>query len=299
MTIETTIDQIRQLVETTDVPFETNAKIGDHTVSFFFRTKSIAIDVVGDVKFEYKKSQQLKTFDLRDNYSIRLISIYNHEWINKHDKIADLITNALGKYDRRIYARTCVIADIDNKTYHQFLEQNHLQGPVASSIRRGLYTKDMSTLVAVIGFGPNRFKKNEFELHRYCVHRRWKATGAFSKMIKQCGIDHFISYIDIAHFTGNGYRSIGFRQTDVSYPSYVYVKDGKVLSRISCQKHKLHKRFADFDPNDTETATMEKHGWTQVFDCGCLKMEYSTKHDQPNQESTTNDNAIDNCPDQL
>ena len=285
-TFETTIDQVRDVLKSTGIEFQCDHKIGDHTVTFYVESKKTAIDVVPDIKFANKRQQQSKTFDLRDNHDVRLISVYNHEWINKRDKLTDLITGALGKYEKRIYARTCVIADIDSKTYRSFLEENHLQGAInASSICQGLYTGDMSTLVAVIGFGPNRFKKDEFELHRYCVHRRWQVTGAFSKMIEHCGIKHFISYIDIAHFTGNGYKAIGFEQTDISYPSYVYVKDGVVLSRISCQKHKLSKRFKDFDPNDTETQTMEKHGWTQVFDCGCLKMTYGGTEEQVDEKN--------------
>lgn len=284
--IETTIDQVCDVLKSKQIDFQRDYTIGDHKVTFYVESNKIAIDIVPDIKFENKRYQQLKTFDLRDNHNVRLISVYNHEWVNKRDKIVDLIIGALGKYDRRIYARTCVIADIDSRTYREFLEQNHLQGAInASSVCRGLYTSDMSTLIAVIGFGPNRFKKNEFELHRYCVRRKWQVIGGFSKMVKHCGIKHFISYIDIAHFTGNGYRSIGFEQTDITYPSYVYVKDGVVLSRISCQKHKLSKRFDDFDPKDTETQTMEKHGWTQVFDCGCLKMTYGGVSDEQKDDS--------------
>lgn len=69
---------------------------------------------------------------------IRLIHIFEHEWVNSKDKIKALIRSALGIFSEKIYARKCQVKPISSKEYSQFLDAYHLQGSVNSSIRYGL-----------------------------------------------------------------------------------------------------------------------------------------------------------------
>jgi hypothetical protein len=43
---------------------------------------------------------------------IQLIHIFEDEWINKQDIVKDRIKNILGIYDKKIFARKCVIKEI-------------------------------------------------------------------------------------------------------------------------------------------------------------------------------------------
>ena len=157
------------------------------------------------------------------------------------------------------------------------LELYHLQGPVKSSIRYGLFYQD--ELVAVIGFGQSRFKKGELELHRYCVKSDYQIIGGFSKLIKHScqenNIKEFVSFIDLAHYNGKGYKKIGFTKISVTKPSYVYVKGDQILSRIYCQKYKLKKLLGDqYNPDYTESQNMTLAGYYKIFDSGNLKVKY-------------------------
>jgi hypothetical protein len=209
---------------------------------------------------------------------IKLIHIFEHEWVNSKDKIKALIRSALGIFSEKIYARKCQVKPISSKEYSQFLDAYHLQGSVNSSIRYGLYYQN--DLVSVIGFGKSRFKKNELELYRYCVKSDYQIIGGFSKLIKHAckytSIDEFISYVDLAHFNGQGYKKVGFRKVSVTAPSYIYVKAYSVLSRQQAQKHLLPALLGStYDSSLSESQNMQLAGYYKVYDVGNLKVAYT------------------------
>lgn len=208
---------------------------------------------------------------------IRLIHIFEHEWLFNRDKIKSLIRSALGIYSIRLYARKCQIKPIDADTYRQFLLANHLQCAVNSSIRYGLFYQD--ELVSVIGFGKSRFKKDEIELHRYCVKANYQIVGGFSKLIKYvCVNEHitkFVSYVDFSHFNGRGYKKAGFTLEYLTQPSYIYIKGSEIKSRMQCQKHKLSAFLSAYYDDLSESDNMRLNGWYKVYDCGNLKLKYT------------------------
>lgn len=208
---------------------------------------------------------------------IRLIHIFEHEWLFNRDKIKSLIRSALGIYSIRLYARKCQIKPIGADMYRQFLLANHLQCAVNSSIRYGLFYQD--ELVSVIGFGKSRFKKDEIELHRYCVKANYQIVGGFSKLIKYvCVNEHitkFVSYVDFSHFNGRGYKKAGFTLEYLTQPSYIYIKGSEIKSRMQCQKHKLSAFLSAYYDDLSESDNMRLNGWYKVYDCGNLKLKYT------------------------
>jgi len=179
----------------------------------------------------------------------------------------------LGEYENKIYARQCVIKEVDHNTTDNFLNINHIQGKVKSTYNLGLYYKN--ELVQLICLGSSRFKKNEVELLRMCTKLNTQVVGGFSKLMMHQPYTEVISYLDRSKFSGNGYKAIGFTVISTSRPSYKYYKDNIELNRIAAQKHKLPKLLGDdFNPDETESQNMQRCGWFQVFDCGTLKLKY-------------------------
>lgn len=217
---------------------------------------------------------------LCNHAGIRLIHIFEYEWDFNQKKIKALIRSALGLYKTRLYARQCVVKPISSKDYRVFLSEYHLQGAVNSSIRYGLFYKD--ELVSVVGFGKSRYKASETELLRFCTKSDYQVIGGFSKLITHaCKLNNmhsFISYIDLAHFHGRGYKKVGFEKVSVTKPSYVYIKGNSVLSRYQCQKHKLEKLLGTaYNESLTETENMVLARYMKVYDSGTLKVVYNYK----------------------
>ena len=208
-----------------------------------------------------------------EELGIRLIHFTDFEWVNKTDICKSIILSALGEYKNKIYARQCVIKEVDHNTTDNFLNINHIQGKVKSTYNLGLYYKN--ELVQLICLGSSRFKKNEVELLRMCTKLNTQVVGGFSKLMMHQPYTEVISYLDRSKFSGNGYKAIGFTVISTSRPSYKYYKDNIEFNRIAAQKHKLPKLLGDdFNPDETESQNMQRCGWFQVFDCGTLKLKY-------------------------
>lgn len=251
---------------------------GKRELDIYIPEKNLAIEYNGNwfhsAEKRGDKFHQEKTLEC-ERLGIRLIHIFQWEWHYDRPKMEALIKSALGIFDHTIYARQCVVKEIDTQTYNEFLELYHIQGGINSKVRLGLYHND--ELVSVIGFGASRFEKNIDELHRYCVKPGYRIIGGFSRLLKHSGITKCISYVDASHFDGHGYEAVGFKRIGVTPPGYVYTKGNEMLSRYQCQKSMLPKLLGErFDSNLTEVENMISNGYMMVYNSGNYKYLYDT-----------------------
>lgn len=230
---------------------------------------------------KYKDYHLYKTERCEEN-NIQLIHILDYEWIFKKPILQSMILNKLGKTSNKIYARKCVIKQInDTKIIKQFLNDNHMQGYTHSSINLGLYYMDK--LVSLMTFSKNRFKKNsnELEMVRFCNILNTNIIGGASKLFKHFIKHHnpsnlpILSFADRRFFDGRLYKLLNFSFIGKTSPSYIYWKNNIILNRMSCQKHKLNKLLDKFDPTKTEYNNMLDNGWRRVWDSGNLKWVYN------------------------
>lgn len=211
--------------------------------------------------------------DACEKIGIQLIHIFEDEWLYKQDIVKSRIDTLLG-ISKRIYARKCTIAEVPSKVAEQFLTINHLQGPVNSRYRYGLYYN--SELVSLMTFGKSRFA-NEFELHRFCNKLGTTVVGGASRLFKyflkmNSDIKEIISFADRRWSIGKLYERLGFKLVDKTVPSYYYIIDGIRHNRIEFQKHKLVQ--SGFDPTKTEHEIMLERKIYRIYDCGNLKYLY-------------------------
>lgn len=249
-------------------------------LDIYIPQKKVAIEFNGNYwhSLEYKPSgyHQEKSLECQKR-GIRLIHIFEWEWDTKRDKIESLLKNILGVYDEVIYARDTEFKEITSTEYSDFLLHYHLQGAVNSEYRFALFYR--GSIVSVMGIGKSRFNGNEIELHRYCVKSGVRIVGGFSKLLKNAmdsiKINRLVSYVDIGHFDGSGYKAVGFKEIGLTTPNYVYVDEEKVLSRYQCQKHKLPQLLGEgYCPELTEWENMYINGFAKIEDCGNYKFEY-------------------------
>lgn len=215
----------------------------------------------------------LNKTELCEKQGIQLIHVFEDEWIEKQEIVKDRIKSILGIYEKRIYARKCIIKEVNSKESNQFLEANHLQGKDGASIRYGLFYQD--ELVSVMTFGKPRFNKNyEWELIRFASKLGTQIVGGANKLLKFFKKNHdgsIISYADRRYSIGKLYESMGFKLLSVSAPNYWWTKQRQKLSRYQCQKHKLSVILKDsFNPELSETENMMFNGYDKIYDCGNL-----------------------------
>ena len=224
------------------------------------------------------RTYHLKKTQACEDSGIHLIHIFEDEWIQRRDVVLSRLEAILGRVRNRVFAKKCEVREIDSTVAKVFLEENHLQGYVGSSISFGLY-KD-TELYSVMSFsrGRSHISKNyDWELTRFASVKGVLVVGGASKLftafIRKNSPTEVVSYADRRWSQGGLYKSLGFEYVRASEPSYWYIKSGKRYHRSTFTKHKLVD--AGYDPHKTEREIMEERGFHCIYDCGTLVYRYS------------------------
>jgi hypothetical protein len=203
------------------------------------------------------------------NNGYQLIHIFEYEWHEKYNIIKNKLNFYLNNYRERIYARKCIIKEIDTTTKNEFLNKYHIQGEDKSKVKLGLFYEN--ELVAVMTFGKPRFNKNyEWELIRYATAKH--VIGGASKLLKYFERNYkpksIITYADRRFSQGNMYYKLGFTLDHISQPNFIWIdKEHNIKSRLNCQKFKI---MTNENKNLTAEQIMVKAGYNKIYDCGNL-----------------------------
>lgn len=217
----------------------------------------------------------LEKTELANQQSIRVIHIFEDEWLQKSEIVKRRLRSILNK-DARIFARKCTLdTNVTQEECICFLEKFHIQGGVLSPHRLGLRMK--GELVAVMTFMKSRFSSmGEYELVRYASS--CSVIGGFSRLLK-CFEDtinpgSLISYSDARWSIGGVYSKNGFNFSHRSPPGYFWVKGKIRLSRMKFQRQELPKLFPEFFNENPDASKMserevcERNGLFRISDCG-------------------------------
>ena len=94
----------------------------------------LAIELNGVYWHSGDKIRHLEKLNLCKENGIKLLQFWDYQWNEKNEMCKSIIRSNVG-LNERIYARKCSIVELSSLEYKQFLEKNHLQGSVNSSIR--------------------------------------------------------------------------------------------------------------------------------------------------------------------
>ena len=250
------------------------------------------INVYSETDLPMSPSYHKNKSELAKSAGIFLFHIFGYEWEVKKDIIKSMIRNCLHSTQHRYYARNLTVVDLTQKFTFDFLEANHRQGYMNSSVRLGL-KDEFGQVVSIMTFNKPRNSigrkssddQNTWELGRFCSLLNTSVVGGASKLLKHFMKSHevskIISFSDIARSSGNLYKKLGFDSVSISYPGYVWadLNDKRWYSRVACQKKNLKKLFNDDNidiEHKTEKQIMEEHGFVQVFDSGVIRWEYNS-----------------------
>ena len=208
---------------------------------------------------------------------IRLIQIFEDEYMDSKNIVRSKLKRIIGLSDdlERIYARKCIIEEIDKDAAKQFLNANHIQGFVSSSVYLGL--KQEGQIVAVMSFTKN--SEGHWVLTRYAADNDYIVCGGAGKLFK-----HFVREYDpvsVKSFAdrrwtlnpdNNMYTKIGFKLEDTLPPDYRYIvkSDYHRIHKFNFRKNHLHKRYG-FPLTMTESEMTEKIGAYRIYDCGLYR----------------------------
>lgn len=259
-------------------------------LDLYYPEKNIAIEFNGNYWHDENhkpKDYHFNKFKLCKDKNIRLVSIYESDWYNKHDNIINLLKNIFIE-NKIIYARNCTISKLDYKTKSDFINEYHFYGDSnQGTISYGLYYNN--ELVSVMSFGKLRGQnklhnhKDHYELVRFVTKDSMRIIGGASKLFKKFISEYqpvyIICYSDNDFFTGETYNKLGFKLKSLCKSiDYQWVKGTKALSRYECMKNKLLEKYPKYR-NINITGSIEDYimhdlGYNKLYRCGNSIWEY-------------------------
>lgn len=258
-----------------DYNIERNKRIKNYEIDLFFPEYNFGIEFNGlywhSTLFKDKNYHKNKFLFFKEN-GIRIIQIFENEWLNKKEIVLSIINNKLG-LNKKIYARKCNIENVSIKEAKLFCEKNHIQGYSSAKHKIGLFFEN--ELVSLITLRKSRFdSQNTQEIVRFCTKLNYNVVGGFEKLLKYIKnnllINDLISFVDVRYFSGNSYHKYDF--INHTEPNYFYFKNNKeIFGRMQFQKSKLEKKLKNFDKNLSEFENMKRNKFLRIYDAGNLK----------------------------
>ena len=272
--------EIQKFISSLNIDFQISNRtiLSGKELDIFIPSKNVAIEFNGLYWHnELHKSNNYhlqKTKECQEK-GIRLIHIFEDEWIIKQGIVKSRLSNILGVTQFHTYARKCTLRNISSSEAKLFLDKHHIQGYCNSSIQIGLFQKDK--LLAVMTFGSlrknlgNSAIEGHYELLRFANFQNLNIVGGASKLLKyfinNYSPKEIISYCDLRWSTGNLYEKLGFTFSHQSPPNYFYVFDKERKNRFGFRKDILIFKYG-CSPEDTERNFCLSKEWYRIYDCG-------------------------------
>ncbi len=246
-------------------------------VDIYIPSKYLAIEYCG-LYWHSESNEKDKWYHFNkwkecNDKGIRLLTIWDSEWINKQEIVKNRLKHILGN-EKGIGARKCEIKEIELSQTREFCEVNHLHGYQQSSVKLGAFYED--ELVGVMTFGKRKITGgiSEWEIMRFCTS--CNVVGLASRFVGKFKKDYhpekLVSYSDNRWDTGKVYENMGFEKTNTPSPGYWYTSNFLSLEhRYKFRKKRLVEQGAD--SSLTEKEIMVSLGYSRVWDCGVTRWE--------------------------
>ena len=229
------------------------------------------------------KNYHREKLDACTDKGIRLVTLFEDEWLNNNDLVKNKILHLLRQNKcTKINARKCVVKEIGKLECDSLLNRNHLQGSDRAAIRLGLFHND--ELVAAMTFCRPRVSlgftsgqtKYDYELSRFVTNTKYIVNGSFSKLFsyfkKNYEWNEIITYADLRWSNGDVYVKNNFNISHISKPNYFYVdrNDGtKRIHRFMYRKSAIKTKHPEiYNEALTEREMTAMLDLYRIYDCG-------------------------------
>lgn len=253
-----------------------------YLVDIFVPSKNLAIEFNGWYWHSDRANRSeitLEKYKLCKRLGIRLIVIWDFDWLQRRSIWEAKLQSILGVAGERLYARDCEFSENFNRRIKSdFLNLHHLQGDDQAFYWCGLFNDGACT--AVMTFRKSRDNKS-VELSRYAG----EVVGGFSKLLKHCintlrgfGCSEIISFSDNSVSDGNLYEKNGWKLVSEIGSDYRVVYNAKCYHKSSFTKANIKEKFPEvYNENLTEFQMEDLIPAYRIWDCGKKKWVFELK----------------------
>ncbi|MFW5847868.1 MAG: DUF7487 domain-containing protein [bacterium] len=274
--------KIGDFLKENNIKYVTNDRnlLNKNEIDILIESHKICIEINGiywHSEYYIDKEYHINKLIECNNKGYTLLQFFEDEIIENFDIIKSILKSKLGLISNKFFGRKSIIKHVNSKDCKKFLNENHIQLNVNSSIKIGLYYDEK--LVSIMTFSKKRKilgknnKENKYELLRFCNLLDTVVVGGASKLlnyfIKEYSPSEIISYANLRFSNGNLYDKLGFTLLGNTPPNYFYVVNKERKHRFNYRKDVLIKE--GYDPNKTEHEIMLERKIPRIYDCGNKK----------------------------
>ena len=246
--------------------------ISPYEVDIYIPEKNIAIECNGndwhskyrcDKKYHYNKSVMC------ENLGVRLIHIFEYEWKNERQRpiLENIIKNAIGINENKIYARKCRIVVKQSKEMRDFFDKNNIQGFRGGKFAICLEYNTEIIMAYMMGYPFFGKGKYEWEVIRGATKLGYTVVGGASKIFKYF-IENYnpkncVYYIDYNYFNGNSLKNLPnmkFIKTQISFKNY-WINEGRVKNREPKRNSEIKELYRNGDVLQIYNAGTKVYIW--------------------------------------
>lgn len=260
-------------------------------LDLFSSSKQIAIEYCG--LYWHSSMYKTKTYHLDKlqsckSQNIKLITIFEDEWLKKRSLVESRLRHALGLNSVCIPARKLTVKKISNHHGRDFLNTNHISGYTQAKQHIGAFDSQ-DCLRAVMSFSkPRQLGKQksdiQWEMIRFSTdgqHYPGIAAKLFKFFVQNFEPTSVISYADLRWGEGQYLTHLGFTRMTDTPPNYWYfsLKNAEIsrYHRFTLNKQQLIKKYPDLvTPESTELSLAIAAGFQRIWDCGNAKWIWQT-----------------------
>ena len=257
---EEIVSFINEIIPNVEIQQRNRKLINPYEIDIVIPSYNFAIEYNGLVwhseKLNKNEYYHLNKTAACENKGIRLIHIFEDEWLYKRDIVKSKLMEILHCSPIKISADDCEIKEITAKEYKEFIITNCIKNTQSASIRYGLFHKD--ELISVMAIK----KANDFGLYELLSLSDRLYTDViegdealFKYFIKEYKPKIVTTKVDRRWSDGKEIEKLGFSLVRYDEPNYWYV-DGK--HRISESKAKAFKNKDLY----------------RIYDCGNIIFEW-------------------------
>jgi hypothetical protein len=253
---------------------------------------SFAVEYCGDFHHACKTDEQEQKYKNRHYQKyvdckalgVRLITLYESEWLNHNYAVRRLLRNALGKGKGKLMARKCELKKVDAATAAVFYDRYHPQGGAGNGEHYGLFWRGKLVACMRFTFGANdrgaAAAARMWTLTRFAT--RVTVAGGASRLFKAFVDEHnpaqVKSFSDNRFFEGGMYAQLGFALDAERGADYqVWSPKLGLRPKSHYQRRNIPARLREhgiedtFDPETdprTETDMLYLMRCGRLYDCG-------------------------------
>ena len=252
-------DYIQSLISNDEILLGDRVVLKGKELDIFIPSKNIAIEFDG-LRY-HNDSTKPRNYHLSkteecEKHGIKLIHIFEDEWLYKQNIVKSMISDTLNSYQMTLDGESCHIKRIDNNESKNFLSLNHIQDGCEGNINYALI-KD-SEIVSLMVF--KKYNKNKYKLMRFCNKLNTNIINGeiilFNKFITENNPSEILFYVDRRYCSTRTIENLGFKPLKKTKPDYCYVNKDRRINKADIKLYK-NKNF------------------NKIYDCGNIVYKWT------------------------